>query len=163
ARRRSCAAPGGAQGRRAAEAPGRRQGRERGATGRQAARRSGSHLMAVIVIAEHANGALAPATLATIGAAKPLSGPGAGDVPVLIAGSGPRPVADAAAKIDGVAKVLLADAPHYANPLAEAIADLVLTVARDFSHILSPATTFGKNVTPRIAALLDSQQISDII
>jgi electron transfer flavoprotein alpha subunit len=119
--------------------------------------------MAVLVIAEHADGALAPATLATVTAAKQLSGQGAGDVTVLIAGSGARPVADAAAKIDGVAKVLLADAPHYANPLAETIADLVLTVARDFSHILSPATTFGKNVTPRIAALLDSQQISDII
>ena len=119
--------------------------------------------MAVLVIAEQANGALSPAALATITAAKQLSAQGAGDVTVLIAGAGVRAVADAAAKIDGVAKVMLADAPHYANPLAESIADLVMTVARDFSHILSPATTFGKNVTPRIAALLDSQQISDII
>lgn len=119
--------------------------------------------MAVLVIAEQANGALSPAALATITAAKQLSAHGAGDVTVLVAGAGVRSVTDAAAKIDGVAKVLLADAPHYANPLAESIADLVMTVARDFSHILSPATTFGKNVTPRIAALLDSQQISDII
>ena len=119
--------------------------------------------MSVLVLAEHADGALAPATLATITAAKQLASQGAGDVTVLVAGSGVRAVAEAAAKVDGVAKVLFADAAHYANPLAEDIADLVLTVARDFSHVLAPATTFGKNVTPRIAALLDAQQVSDII
>jgi electron transfer flavoprotein alpha subunit len=119
--------------------------------------------MSVLVLAEHADGALAPATLATITAAKQLASQGAGDVTVLVAGNGVRAVAEAAAKVDGVGKVLFADGAHYANPLAEDIADLVLTVARDFSHVLAPATTFGKNVTPRIAALLDAQQVSDIV
>lgn len=118
--------------------------------------------MAVLVIAEHANGALAPATLATITAARQLAGHGAGDVTVLIAGDGARAAAETAAKLDGLAKVLLADGAQYANPVAETMADLVLTVAREFSHILAPATTFGKNLAPRIAALLDVQQISEI-
>lgn len=118
--------------------------------------------MAVLVIAEHANGALAPATLASITAARQLVSHGAGDVTLLIAGVGIRSLAVTAAKLDGVAKVLLADAAHYANPIAETMTDLVLTIARDFSHILAPATTFGKNLAPRIAALLDVQQISEI-
>ncbi len=118
--------------------------------------------MAVLVIAEHAHGALAPATLATVTAAKALAGHGAGDVTVLVAGQGTRAVADAAAKIPGMSKVLLAEAAHYANPIAENMTDLVLRIARDFSHILAPATTFGKNLVPRIAALLDVQQISEI-
>jgi electron transfer flavoprotein alpha subunit len=118
--------------------------------------------MAVLVIAEHAGGALAPATLATITAAKALAAHGAGDVTVLVAGQGARAVADAAAKVSGVAQVLLADAAHYANPTAEIMADLVLSIACDFSHILAPATTFGKNLAPRIAALLDVQQVSEI-
>jgi electron transfer flavoprotein alpha subunit len=118
--------------------------------------------MAVLVIAEHASGALAPATLATITAAKQLAGQGADEVTVLVAGDGVRAAAEAAAKIEGVAKVLLAEAAHYAHPTAEDLAALVLTVARDYSHILAPATTFGKNLAPRVAALLDVQQISDI-
>ena len=118
--------------------------------------------MAVLVIAEHAAGVLAPATLATITAARQLAGHGAGDITVLIAGDAVRSVAEAAATIDGIAKVLLADAADYANPIAETMTDLVLTVARGFSHILAPATTFGKNLAPRIAALLDVQQISEI-
>jgi electron transfer flavoprotein alpha subunit len=118
--------------------------------------------MAVLVIAEHAEGALAPATLAAVTAAKALAGYGAGEVTVLVAGQGARGVAEAAAKIPGVAKVLIAEAAHYANPTAETMADLVMTVARDFSHIVAPATTFGKNLAPRIAALLDVQQVSEI-
>ena len=111
--------------------------------------------MAILVIAEHGHGALAPATLATITAARQLTGHGAGEVTLLIAGHGVHAIAQSAAKLDGVARILLADAAHYANPTAEAMTDLVLTVAREFSHILAPATTFGKNLAPRIAALLD--------
>ncbi len=118
--------------------------------------------MTVLVIAEHAEGALAPATLATVTAAKALAGHGAGEVTVLVAGQGARAVAEAAAKIPGVAGVLLAEAAHYANPIAETMAELVLTIARGFSHILAPATTFGKNLAPRVAALLDVQQVSEI-
>jgi len=118
--------------------------------------------MAVLVIAEHASGGLAPATLATLTAAKQLAGHGAGDVTLLIAGDGVRSIAETAAKLDGIAKVVFVDAAQFANPTAETLAGLVLTVARDFSHILAPATTFGKNLIPRIAALLDVQQVSEI-
>ena len=119
--------------------------------------------MAVLVTAEHADGALAPASLATITAATQIAARGGGDVVVLVAGQQCRAVAQAAAAVAGVAKVLIADAPHYAQPTAENFAALVLTIARDFSHILAPATTFGKNLAPRLAALLDVQQVSDIV
>lgn len=119
--------------------------------------------MAILVIAEHGHGNLASATLSTITAARQLAGHGAGDVTLLIAGEGIRAIAQAAAKLDGVARVLLVDAAPYANPIAETMTDLALSIARDYSHILVPATTFGKNLAPRIAALLDVQQISEII
>ncbi len=118
--------------------------------------------MAVLVIAEHDNARLKAATLNTVTAAKQLSDNGAGDVTVLVAGAGCGAVAEAAAKIDGVGKVLLADDASQANGLAENIAALVLGIAGDYSHILAPATTFGKNFMPRVAALLDVQQVSDI-
>ncbi len=114
--------------------------------------------MAVLVIAEHDNAALKPATLDTVTAALELDS----DVHVLVAGSGCGAVAEAAAKIAGVAKALCADADHYANQLAEAMALLVTGLAGDYAAILAPADTFGKNIMPRIAALLDVAQISDI-
>lgn len=114
--------------------------------------------MSVLVIAEHEAGALKPATLNTVTAGAQL-----GDVDILVAGQGCGAVAEAAAKIAGVGTVHVADAPHLANDLAEPLAPLVATLAEGYSHVLVPATTFGKNLMPRVAALLDVQQISDII
>ena len=114
--------------------------------------------MALLVIAEHANAELKPATLNVVTAAKEIGG----DIHVLVAGSNAKPAAEAAAKIAGVAKVLLADAPIYEHRLAEDLAALVVKLAPGYSHVLAPATTSGKNFLPRVAALLDVAQISDI-
>jgi electron transfer flavoprotein alpha subunit len=115
--------------------------------------------MPILVVAEHDNAALKPAVLNTIAAASKMGG----DIEVLVAGQGCAAVAQAAAKVAGVKKVLVADAAHYANPLAENVAALVVSVAKNYSHILAPATSFGKNVLPRVAALLDVAQVSDIV
>ena len=115
--------------------------------------------MAALVIAEHDNASLKASTLHTIAAAVKCGG----DVTVLVAGSGCAAAAQAAAAVQGVAKVLVADAPQFADQLAENIAEQVLAVASGFSHILAPATAFGKNILPRVAARLDVAQISDII
>ena len=113
--------------------------------------------MSVLVIAEHDNTALKTATLNTVTAAVAL-----GDVTVLIAGAGCRPAADAAAAIDGVAKVLVADDAALGHGLPENLAPLVQGLCSDYSHVLAPATTFGKNLMPRVAALQDVAQISEI-
>ncbi|MEQ8964318.1 MAG: FAD-binding protein [Azospirillaceae bacterium] len=115
--------------------------------------------MSILVVAEHDNATLKPSTLNTVTAARALGD----DVHVLVAGHGARAVADAAAAVEGVAKVRFADAEAYAHPLAEALAPLVVALAGDYSHVLAPASTFGKNVMPRVAALLDVQQVSDIV
>ncbi len=115
--------------------------------------------MSVLVIAEHDNQALKSATLNTITAAGQLEG----EVHVLVAGSGCKVVADEVAQVAGVAKVILVDAEAYAHPLAEGLALLVQSLAEGYSHILASATTFGKNMLPRVAALLDMAQISDIV
>ena len=115
--------------------------------------------MAALVIAEHDNASLKPSTLNTIAAAAQAGG----EVTVLVAGSNCGAAAQAAAQVAGVAKVLVADAPHLADQLVENVAAQVVAVASGFSHILAPATAFGKNVAPRVAALLDVAQISDII
>lgn len=114
--------------------------------------------MAVLVVAEHDNAALRGSTLNALGAAAKLGG----DITVLVAGSGCRAVAEAAAAAEGVSRVLLADDASLEHPLAENLAALVVSVAKDFSHVLTPATTFGKNFMPRVAAKLDVAQISDI-
>ena len=114
--------------------------------------------MAALVVAEHDNASLKDATFNTVTAAKAL-----GEVHVLVAGSGCQAVADAAARIDGVTKVLLADDGAYEHPLAEVLAPLITGLADGYDAILAPATTTGKNVMPRVAALLDVAQISDII
>ncbi|CAG9271414.1 electron transfer flavoprotein subunit alpha/FixB family protein [Paraburkholderia unamae] len=114
--------------------------------------------MTILVIAEHDNTSVKAATLNTVAAAQKMGG----DVHVLVAGHNAQAVADAAAKIAGVAKVLLADAPQLAQGLAENVEATVLGIAGRYSHILTPATASGKNVTPRIAAKLDVAQISDI-
>ena len=114
--------------------------------------------MTSLVLAEHDNAALKEATYHTVTAAKALPG----DVHVLVAGSGSGAVAEAAAKIDGVAKVLHADDAAYAHPLAEALSPLMVGLANGYDAILAPATTTGKNIMPRVAAKLDVAQISDI-
>ncbi|OAN43648.1 electron transfer flavoprotein subunit beta, partial [Paramagnetospirillum marisnigri] len=115
--------------------------------------------MTILVLAEHEGGALKSATLNAVSAASKIGG----DVHLLVAGSGIGPVADAAAKIVGVAKVLVADAAPYAHHLAEPLAALIVGLAGSYSHVLAPATSSGKNVMPRVAALLDVAQISEII
>ncbi len=115
--------------------------------------------MAVLVLAEHDHKTIRAATLHTLSAATQLGG----DVTVLVAGESCGAAAAAAAKITGVAKVLCADDAAYGHHLAENVAWLVKTLAGEYSHILSPATTFGKNILPRVAALLDVAQISEII
>jgi electron transfer flavoprotein alpha subunit len=114
--------------------------------------------MAVLVVAEHDNKTVKKATLNTIAAAQKLGS----DVHVLVAGHQAGDAAKAAAQISNVKKVLHADAPHLGEFLAENVAALVVSLAKGYSHILAPATTTGKDVMPRAAALLDVQQISDI-
>ena len=114
--------------------------------------------MTTLLLAEHDNKSLKDATNKALTAAKLMGG----DVHVLVAGSGAKGVADAAAKLDGVAKVLLADAPAYEHALAEPLAALIVSLAGSYDAIVSAATTTGKNVMPRVAALLDVMQISDI-
>jgi len=114
--------------------------------------------MSILVLAEHDNSALKSASFNTVTAAGEIGG----EVHVLVAGAECAAVAEEAAKIPGVAKVLLAEAPHYAHDLAENVAPLIVKLAPAYSHVLAAATTFGKNTMPRAAALLDVQQISDI-
>lgn len=114
--------------------------------------------MAVLVYAEHDNKELKKATLSTITAGQKMGG----DVVVLVAGSGCQAVAEQASKVAGVSKVLLADNAVYANQLAENVAGLVVALAGDYSHIIAPATTTGKNFMPRVSALLDVNMVSDI-
>jgi electron transfer flavoprotein alpha subunit len=114
--------------------------------------------MTILVIAEHDNASIKGATLNTVAAAQKIGG----DVHVLVAGHNAQGAADAAAKIAGVAKVLLADAPQLAEGLAENVEATVLNIAKDYSHIVAPATAYGKNIAPRVAAKLDVAQISEI-
>ncbi|RUQ58530.1 electron transfer flavoprotein subunit alpha/FixB family protein, partial [Azospirillum doebereinerae] len=112
----------------------------------------------MLVLAEHDNAALKPATLNAITAATKIGG----DIHVLVAGKGAQPVAEAASKIAGVGKVLLADDAAYEHALAEPLAALLVEIGRTYGHILAPATSVGKNALPRVAALLDVAAISDI-
>jgi electron transfer flavoprotein alpha subunit len=115
--------------------------------------------MAALVIAEHDNRSIKGGTLNTVAAAAKCGG----EVHVLVAGAGCADAAKAAAAIAGVSKVLVADAPHLGEHLAEPVAEQALAVAGGYSHVLAPATAFGKNVLPRVAARLDVAQISDIV
>lgn len=115
--------------------------------------------MATLLLAEHDNKALKDSTNKALTAAKAIGA----DVHILVAGNGCKAVADAAAKLDGVKKVLLADAPAYDHMLAEPTAALIVALAGPYDAIVAPATTAGKNIMPRVAALLDVMQISDII
>lgn len=115
--------------------------------------------MTILVIAEHDNSELKPVTLNTLSAATAIGG----EIHLLVAGSNCQGVAETAAQIPAVAKVLLADDAAYEHQLAENLSKLVQTFAADYEHILASATTTGKNFLPRVAALLDVNQISDII
>jgi electron transfer flavoprotein alpha subunit len=114
--------------------------------------------MAILVIAEHDQASIKGATRAAIGAAQQIGG----DIHVLVAGHDCAGAAASAARIAGVSKVLVADAPSYAHPLAEGLAGLVVNLARDYGHVLAGATAVGRNFLPRVAAELDVAQISDI-
>jgi electron transfer flavoprotein alpha subunit len=115
--------------------------------------------MATLLLAEHDNKSLKEATAKALTAAKGLGG----EVHVLVAGLGCRPAAEAASKLDGAAKVLLAEAPAYEHMLAEPVAALIVSLAGPYDAILAPSTTAGKNIMPRVAALLDVMQISDVM
>jgi electron transfer flavoprotein alpha subunit len=114
--------------------------------------------MALLVLAEHDNQTLKPATINTLAAATAIGG----DIHILVAGKNCRAPADAAAKLQGVAKILLADDAAFDHGLAEEIAKLLVKLAPGYTHLLAPATTSGKNIMPRVAALLDVAPISDI-
>ena len=114
--------------------------------------------MTLLVVAEHDNKSLKGATGHAVTAAAAIGG----DIHILVSGRQCRPAAEEAAKLAGVVKVLLAEAPSLEHPTAEDVAAIVLGLAKSYSHVLAPATTFGKNFMPRVAALLDVAQISDI-
>ena len=114
--------------------------------------------MTILVIAEHDNQSLKAATLNTVAAAQKIGG----DIHVLVAGANCQAAAQQAATLNGVSTVKVADAAHYQNQTAENLTALVMANAAGYSHILAPATTFGKNLAPRLAALLDVAQISEI-
>jgi electron transfer flavoprotein alpha subunit len=118
--------------------------------------------MSILVVAEHDNAFLKPAVLNAVTAAVELAGHAGGEVHLLVAGENSGAVATEAALVAGVAKVLHADSAEYAHGIAENLAPLIVKLASGYSHVLTAATTFGKNVLPRAAALLDVQQISDI-
>ncbi|MBF8223009.1 electron transfer flavoprotein subunit alpha/FixB family protein [Halomonas sp. 328] len=115
--------------------------------------------MSILVLAEHHDGQLSSATAHVVAAAKQIGG----DIHVLVAGEGVAAIAEAAAKLDGVAKVRVADHAVYAHQLAEPLGDLLVELAGDYGHVLAAASTTGKNVLPRVAALKDVGQLSEII
>ena len=114
--------------------------------------------MSSLILAEHDNSELKPATLNAVTAARALNG----SIDILVAGSNCKGAAEGASKIEGVNKVLVGDSEEYANALAENVANLVSKIADNYSHILATATTSAKNIMPRVAALRDVQQISEI-
>jgi len=115
--------------------------------------------MSVLVIAEHDQNNIKVQTQVAVAAAKAIGG----DIHILVAGQNCQGAADAAAKVEGVQKVLLADHENYGHALAEELSNLIVSVAEGYSHILTVATTSGKNYMPRVAALLDVSQISEIV
>ena len=119
--------------------------------------------MTILLLADHDNSALSDQTAKALTAAGEIAKGGGGDVHVLVAGKGCKVVADQAAKLAGVAKVLLADDAAYANELAEPVADLIVSLAGGYDVLMAAATSSGKNIMPRVAALLDVMQVSDVI
>ena len=114
--------------------------------------------MGILIVAEHDNTSIRPAVLNTVTAAQKIGG----ELHVVVVGHGCRGAAEQAAKINGVAKVIVIESEACAHPLAEEVANVIVPLAKGYSHVLAPATSFGKNVMPRVAAMLDVAQISDI-
>ncbi|SDG05681.1 electron transfer flavoprotein alpha subunit apoprotein [Onishia taeanensis] len=119
--------------------------------------------MSILVLADHHDGQLAGTTAHVVAAAQEIAKAGGGDIDVLVAGEGVSAIADAAAKLDGVSRVRVADNAVYAHQLAEPLGALLVELADGYSHVLASASTTGKNVMPRLAALKDVSQLSDII
>ncbi|MBB3191919.1 electron transfer flavoprotein subunit alpha/FixB family protein [Halomonas cerina] len=119
--------------------------------------------MSILVLAEHHDGKLGSATAHAVAAAQAIAQDGGGDIDVLVAGENVGTIAEAAATLDGVAKVRVADAAVYAHQLAEPLGELLAELAGDYSHVLAAASTTGKNVLPRLAALRNVAQLSEII
>ena len=119
--------------------------------------------MSILVIIEHDNQSVLAASLNTVAAAAEIAGSAGGDIDLLVAGDGCDTVANQASQIAGAARVLVANASEYGYGLAENLAPLIAQLAQNYSHVLAPATTYGKNILPRAAALCDTVQISDII
>ena len=119
--------------------------------------------MSILVVAEHNNASLIPATLNTVAAATAIASHNGAEIILLVAGSGCQPAATEAAAIDGVSKVLIADAAEYEHGIAENMIPLICGLLDGVSHLLAPATTYGKNILPGVAAMQDVVQISDII
>src|SRR6202171_2678551 len=155
--RRCRPAPESAEDERAAGSQGRRQGEDRRRTRGQAQERSGGDLMATLLVAEHDDKTLNGSTAKAMTAAKALGGE------VALLGPGQRCQARAPARLAGAAKVLIAAAARYAHRLAEPVAALIVALAKNYDAIVTPATTSGKNFMPRLAALLDVMQISEVI
>src|SRR5439155_3840700 len=157
-RRRSHAASRSAQDVRTARPQGRRQGQGRRRADFETQERSRGALMTTLLIAEHDNASLKDSTNKALTAAAALGA----DVEVLVAGENAKTAADAAAKLAGVAKVLVAEGDLYAHDLAEPLAALIVSLAPSYDAIVAPATSRFKNVMPRVAALLDVMQVSEI-
>ncbi|MDI4637640.1 MULTISPECIES: electron transfer flavoprotein subunit alpha/FixB family protein [Halomonadaceae] len=119
--------------------------------------------MSILVLADHHDGQLAGTTAHVVAAAQEIARAGGGDIDVLVAGEGVSAIAEAAAKLDGVSRVWVADNAVYAHQLAEPLGALLVELADGYSHVLSSASTTGKNVMPRLAALKDVSQLSDVI
>ncbi|GED23893.1 electron transfer flavoprotein subunit alpha/FixB family protein [Halomonas halmophila] len=119
--------------------------------------------MSILVLAEHHDGQLAEGTAHVVAAARQIADHGGGDIDVLVAGEGVASVAEAAAGLEGVTRVRVADHGVYAHQLAEPLGDLLVALADDYNHVLAAGSTIGKNALPRLAALKDTQQISEII
>ena len=115
--------------------------------------------MAILIIADHDNNALKPGVTSAVACAQKIGG----DIHVLVVGNACAGAASAAAAISGVSKVLAADAPQYAQPVAENLAPLIVSLAKNYSHVLFPASASGKNTAPRVAAMLDVAQLSDVV
>src|SRR3954465_5620948 len=115
--------------------------------------------MAILIIAEHDNAAIKPAVLNTVAAAKEIGGA----IDIIVAGHQCAAAAQNAAGIPGVRKIVVADAPPYAYGLAENLSTLIVSIAKGYSHVLAPSTSFGKNVLPRVAALLDVDRNSALV
>ncbi|WP_168014215.1 electron transfer flavoprotein subunit alpha/FixB family protein [Halomonas salinarum] len=119
--------------------------------------------MSILVLADHHDGQLAGTTAHVVAAAQEIANAGGGDIDVLVAGEGVTAVAESAAKLEGVSRVRVADHAVYAHQLAEPLGALLVELAGDYSHVLASASTTGKNVMPRLAALKDVSQLSDVI